>query len=148
MEEVPRLQVVMDIDATMIAATSRIDNIYTDGTFEACGKTFSYRLRPGLERFLEEVSRVADLHIFTTGHADYARAVRDTVDPDHVLFQKVWSFEDSHDQIISRRIYGETWTRAKSLSMVFGHAYNPRRNVLIDECSCHPTSEWRMHTYI
>jgi TFIIF-interacting CTD phosphatase-like protein len=137
MDNLPRLQIVMDVDETMIAAefVHNYENHsdHTDGTFRVCGQIFSYSFRPGLQHFLENVSRVADLHIFTTASKEYAESVCDMLDPDHCLFKNVWSFEHSHQQVIRVYGYGRMYTRAKSLSMVFGNSYDPRRTVLVDD---------------
>lgn len=128
------LQVVMDVDETMLAVRQHTYSDVYDGTFTLDEKTFSYRLRPGIQTFLLEVSHVADLHIFTTEQASYAYAIRTILDPTHTLFHNVWTFEHSHSQVIAASCCRHSYTRAKSLSMCFGTSFDPRRTVLIDDC--------------
>ena len=42
---------------------------------------YSTRLRPGTEAFLEEMSRLYEMHVFTMGARDYANTITHRIDP-------------------------------------------------------------------
>lgn len=110
-----RLIVLMDIDATMLeskffdtedAANLHIASLPKD----AEGKTVDWRkndydfddiwilkFRPGLCRFLDEVSAIADLRIYTAGAKGYAHGVRREIESmcgkRYFPPEKVWSRE-------------------------------------------------------
>ena len=44
------------------------------------------RLRPHVRQFLEKVSKLYELHVFTMATKDYAAAVIDILDPERHLF--------------------------------------------------------------
>ena len=52
-----------------------------------------YVARPGLKEFLEKISKMYELHIYTLGTKTYAHAIAKIVDPMQSLF---------HDRILSR----------------------------------------------
>lgn len=54
---------------------------------------YHVKLRPGLERFVADMARMFELHIYTMGSRSYAHAVVRLFDPDGQLF---------HDRILSR----------------------------------------------
>jgi len=46
------------------------------------------RLRPGLREFLQEMTKLYELHIYTFGNKPYANAVANVLDPKKELFQE------------------------------------------------------------
>lgn len=58
--------------------------------------------RPGLSEFLEQVSKLYELHIYTMGTRHYAEAVAREIDPEDKLFR---------DRILSRDESGSTYQR-------------------------------------
>ncbi|KAL4906305.1 hypothetical protein BDW74DRAFT_151685 [Aspergillus multicolor] len=50
------------------------------------GCWYYIKLRPGLEEFLENVSEMYELHIYTMGTRSYAQAIAGIIDPDRKLF--------------------------------------------------------------
>lgn len=46
------------------------------------------KLRPGLREFLKEIENLYDLHIYTMGTKDYAKAVAREMDPEGSLFKE------------------------------------------------------------
>jgi TFIIF-interacting CTD phosphatase-like protein len=49
--------------------------------------------RPHLREFLEEVSKLYELHIYTNGTKEYANVIAKVIDPRHLYF---------HERIVSR----------------------------------------------
>ena len=50
------------------------------------GMWYYIKLRPGLEEFLENMSRLYELHIYTMGTRAYARNISDIIDPKRKIF--------------------------------------------------------------
>jgi RNA polymerase II subunit A C-terminal domain phosphatase len=84
------------------------------------GFTYYIKLRPGLEEFLEEVSRMYELHVYTMGTRAYALNIARIVDPDRRLFG---------NRVISRDENGSI--TAKSLQRLFPVSTN--MVVIIDD---------------
>ncbi|ATY64761.1 RNA Polymerase II CTD phosphatase [Cordyceps militaris] len=74
----------------------------------ASGCTYYIKLRPGLRDFLEEVSKMYELHVYTMGTRAYALNIAKIVDPDRKLFG---------NRVISRDENGSI--TAKSLARLF-----------------------------
>lgn len=85
---------VLDLDHTLLHATSdarvashlgREPDLhrFTLGAPPFGPRTHYVRLRPGLQTFLEEVSALFDLHVYTMGARAYADAVVPILDPTH-----------------------------------------------------------------
>jgi RNA polymerase II subunit A C-terminal domain phosphatase len=61
------------------------------------------KVRPGLTEFLEEVSKMYELHVYTMGTRAYANAVAKIVDPQRKYFgDRVLSRDESGSMISSR----------------------------------------------
>lgn len=45
------------------------------------------KLRPGVRAFLAAAHRLAEMHIYTHGDREYARAMAGLLDPRHAFFQ-------------------------------------------------------------
>ncbi|KAF7714376.1 Uncharacterized protein PECH_008740 [Penicillium ucsense] len=124
-----RLSLVVDLDQTIIHATvdptvgewmSDQDNPnfealkdvrsfqLVDDTPGARGCWYYIKLRPGLEEFLENVSELYELHIYTMGTRAYAQSIADLIDPTRKLFG---------DRILSRDESGSL--TAKNLQRLF-----------------------------
>ncbi|KAH8175203.1 NLI interacting factor-like phosphatase domain-containing protein [Sarocladium implicatum] len=50
------------------------------------GQTYYIKLRPGLQEFLEEVSQMYEMHVYTMGTRAYAQNIARFIDPDRKLF--------------------------------------------------------------
>ncbi|KAF8250198.1 hypothetical protein K440DRAFT_619671 [Wilcoxina mikolae CBS 423.85] len=60
------------------------------------GTWYYVKMRPGLKEFLEHISKLFELHIYTMGTRAYALAVKKIVDPDGTLFgERVLSRDES-----------------------------------------------------
>ena len=84
------------------------------------GCWYYIKLRPGLKEFLEKVSKLYELHIYTMGTRAYARHIAKIVDPERKLFG---------DRILSRDESGSM--TAKSLKRLF--PVDTKMVVIIDD---------------
>ncbi|KAI5308436.1 Carboxy-terminal domain (CTD) phosphatase, partial [Ascosphaera atra] len=93
-----------------------------DGTVSeaSLGCWYYIKLRPGLREFLERISKMYELHIYTMGTRAYAQAVANIVDPDHKIFG---------DRILSRDESGSM--TAKNLQRLF--PVDTKMVVIIDD---------------
>ncbi|CDS11612.1 hypothetical protein LRAMOSA03875 [Lichtheimia ramosa] len=104
-----KLSLILDLDQTVVHATwdptvgewmKDENNANHPATkdirkFTLPGSSLMYyiKLRPGLSEFLEQVSKLYELHIYTMGTRHYAEAVAREIDPEDKLFR---------DRILSR----------------------------------------------
>lgn len=99
LDEPSNLTVVLDLDETLVRSYSQddvpvhlemarqlikleVDCVSNSGS---CSKVVSF-LRPGLFEFLERVSRLANVYVYTAGDADYARPLIQMLDRDCRFF--------------------------------------------------------------
>jgi RNA polymerase II subunit A C-terminal domain phosphatase len=124
-----RLSLVVDLDQTIIHATvdptvaewkNDADNPNYDALKDVRqfqlvddgpggrGTWYYIKLRPGLKSFLENVSKMYELHIYTMGTRAYAQHIAELIDPDRKIFG---------DRILSRDESGSLV--AKNLQRIF-----------------------------
>ena len=84
------------------------------------GCWYYIKLRPGLRDFLENVSKIYELHIYTMGTRAYAKNIADIIDPEHRIFG---------DRILSRDESGSS--TAKNLQRLF--PVDTKMVVIIDD---------------
>ncbi|XP_046843100.1 RNA polymerase II subunit A C-terminal domain phosphatase-like [Xenia sp. Carnegie-2017] len=97
-----KLVLIVDLDQTLIHTTtenvpSSIEDIYH---FQLYGQSCWYhtKFRPGWRKFLENVSRYFELHIFTMGSRLYAHTIARLLDPSGVFFaDRIRSRDESFD---------------------------------------------------
>lgn len=70
----------------------------------ASGCTYYIKLRPGLRQFLDEVSRMYEMHVYTMGTRAYARNITRIVDPDRYLFANRVISRDENGSITSKSL--------------------------------------------
>lgn len=97
-DEPTNLTVVLDLDETLVRSCEEEDvpvhlelaalmgkliklEVQCVGTSQSSSRVVTF-LRPGLYEFLERVSRLADIYIFTAGEQDYARPLVQLLDHD------------------------------------------------------------------
>ena len=136
-----KLSLVVDLDQTIIHATVdptvaewqsdtsnpnyaavkdvRAFQLVDDGP-GARGCWYYIKLRPGLKEFLENISRVYELHIYTMGTRAYAQNIAQIVDPDRKIFA---------DRILSRDESGSM--TVKNLKRLF--PVDTKMVVIIDD---------------
>ena len=84
------------------------------------GCWYYIKLRPGLKDFLENISKIYELHIYTMGTRAYAKNIADIIDPEHKIFG---------DRILSRDESGSS--TAKNLQRLF--PVDTKMVVIIDD---------------
>lgn len=84
------------------------------------GCWYYIKLRPGLEDFLTNVSKIYELHIYTMGTRAYAKNIAEIIDPEHKIFG---------DRILSRDESGSS--TAKNLQRLF--PVDTKMVVIIDD---------------
>ena len=135
-----KLSLVVDIDLTIIQATVENtvaewqkdpDNPNHDAVKDVRSfllrddgpekyRWYYIKLRPGLKEFLENVSKIYELHIYTMATRAYAKNIADIIDPDHKYFG---------DRILSRDESGSL--HAKTLQRLF--PVDTKMVVIIDD---------------
>lgn len=136
-----RLSLVVDLDQTIIHATvdptvGEWQQDKDNPNYEAAKDVRSFqliddgpgmrgcwyyiKLRPGLEEFLQRVSQLYELHIYTMGTRAYAQRIANIVDPDRKIFG---------DRILSRDESGSL--TAKNLQRLF--PVDTKMVVIIDD---------------
>lgn len=86
------------------------------------------RIRPGLKKFLEEISKInCEVYAFTAGLPVYARPVIKEIDPDGTIFKKVL-YRDSCTEI---RLNNSMFY-SKDLKSFGTDIYDEKRTVLVD----------------
>ncbi|KAI7975894.1 hypothetical protein EIK77_005644 [Talaromyces pinophilus] len=136
-----RLSLVVDLDQTIIHATvdptvgewkedknnpnhEAVKDVrafqLTDDGPGMRGCWYYVKLRPGLEDFLQNVSKLYELHIYTMGTRAYAQHIANIIDPDRKLFG---------DRILSRDESGSL--TAKNLQRLF--PVDTKMVVIIDD---------------
>ena len=109
-EENPNHDAVRDVQAFLLKDDGPINK----------GCWYYVKLRPGLKQFLENVSKMYELHIYTMGTRQYAKNIADIIDPDHKVFG---------DRILSRDESGSMTT--KNLQRLF--PVDTKMVVIIDD---------------
>ncbi len=84
------------------------------------GCWYYIKLRPGLKDFLENISKIYELHIYTMGTRAYAKNIADIIDPENKIFG---------DRILSRDESGSS--TAKNLQRLF--PVDTKMVVIIDD---------------
>lgn len=136
-----RLSLVVDLDQTIIHATvdptvgewkEDKNNPNHEAVKDVCafqltddgpgmrGCWYYIKLRPGLESFLQNISELYELHIYTMGTRAYAQHIANIIDPDRKLFG---------DRILSRDESGSL--TAKNLQRLF--PVDTKMVVIIDD---------------
>ncbi|KAM5341854.1 hypothetical protein ACJ41O_014885 [Fusarium nematophilum] len=70
----------------------------------ASGCTYYIKLRPGLAEFLDEVSNMYELHVYTMGTRAYAKNIARIIDPDEKLFGNRIISRDENGSITSKSL--------------------------------------------
>ena len=102
-----KLSLLLDLDQTVLHATvdptvrqwldsgeAPKDVYYFD--LQGVANTHYIKLRPGTIEFLEEMTKIYELHIYTHGSRSYAEAVAKAIDPTTKYFgSRILSRDDS-----------------------------------------------------
>ncbi|XP_028392868.1 RNA polymerase II subunit A C-terminal domain phosphatase-like [Dendronephthya gigantea] len=103
-----KLVLLVDLDQTLIHTTT--ENVHPDMKdvyhFQLYGQSNWYhtKFRPGWKKFLENMSKCYELHIFTMGSRMYAHTIARMLDPSGVLFsERIRSRDESFDMFSKYR---------------------------------------------
>lgn len=98
-----KLVLVVDLDQTVLHTTHeeiKNDPNVHSFTLWPGHPTYYTKLRPHLQEFLEFVSKLYELHIFTFGCHKYAHQIASIIDPDHKYFgNRILSRDESVNQV-------------------------------------------------
>lgn len=100
-----KLSLVLDLDQTVLHATKDESiNSLLEGKLElsrqiysitVAGERYFIKLRPHLEEFLAQMSRLFEMHVYTMGTRDYAQAVVKLFDPHrHLFYDRILTRDD------------------------------------------------------
>lgn len=97
-----KLTLVVDLDQTVIQCcveetVGEWKNDPSNPNYEALkdvasfrlphdSKTYYLKFRPGLKEFLEEMSKIYEMHVYTMASRDYAQIVTNLIDPERTIF--------------------------------------------------------------
>ncbi|CEP11082.1 hypothetical protein [Parasitella parasitica] len=123
-EELKRLQsekklaLIIDLDHTLMHATSVYDvaewinkqkrsaahKSRVKEFFTISGNKYSFKIRPGLHRFLAQISSVYEIHVYTMGNRAYAKAFLDKIDPHRTLIKGKVFTRDGNGCILKKKL--------------------------------------------
>lgn len=98
-----KLVLLVDLDQTILHTTNEMlkvknDEIYTFNLWNG-HPTFNTKLRPYLDQFLERMSSIYEMHIFTFACRRYAHKISSIIDADQRYFgNRILSRDESKDQ--------------------------------------------------
>jgi TFIIF-interacting CTD phosphatase-like protein len=81
-----KLILVLDLDHTLIHTVQGLYKQPGVETFEIDGNYFSTKLRPNLQKFLENLESLYEMCVYTMGSHKYANQITHLVDPDLLYF--------------------------------------------------------------
>ena len=143
---IPRLHVVLDIDETLVH-TNRLSQDYEErDKFRMMDKygikhgiiqvksffqhnksfiteKFQVLERPYVREFLDAISKIADIYLFTTGIKEYAYAIANYLDPSGTMFKAIYSRDNLCDWCFAK----------KHLQYTMENEYIPERTIFIDD---------------
>lgn len=143
---IPRLRIVLDIDETLVHTNRlskgyeerdkfRLINIYGlkhgiiqfksffEHTKSFITETFQIVERPYVREFLNDILKIADIYLFTTGIKEYAYAIANYLDPSGVMFKAIYSRDNLCDWCFAK----------KHLQYTMENEYIPERTIFVDD---------------
>lgn len=73
-------------------------------TFTLDGSKYTIKLRPGTIKFLKDMSKLYEMHVYTMGTRAYAKAVAAVIDPTMELFQDRILTRDENGSLTKKRL--------------------------------------------
>ena len=98
-KKIPRLHVALDLDRTLIYSsfTNEVPHdFFVDVETQNGVKPVFVTKRPHLEMFLEELSKIADVSIFTAAETHYAQDVVKILDPGNQYIKRMFFRNSCH----------------------------------------------------
>jgi RNA polymerase II subunit A small phosphatase-like protein len=117
---------VLDLDETLLHAT---ETPLAHEAPHAVPPYFLY-LRPGLSEFVEQVSKLFRLAVWTSSSPSYARAVCPLIFQDLALLEFVWA---SDRCTLTRNFEIDEWCKAKPLKKLKRRGYDLARVLVVDD---------------
>jgi hypothetical protein len=136
-KEIKRPVLLLDLDNTLIFADNDMSQVKQQPFHDIEIKGWKYRVyeRPGLQKFLKEMSLYYDLYIFSAGQHEYVLEVVQKIDPDLKYFKDVYTRKDmKKKQVLTRS--GLRPTMYKHIVDIFGENkinVDPKRLIFIDD---------------
>lgn len=140
--EEKKMTLILDLDQTIIHTT--LWKIECDFTFLIDSAVFYVKLRPHLDKFLDEVVKLFEIHIYTMGTREYAEGVCKLIDPDGKYFgDRVVSRSENFNELkksisriscISRNVVilddrADVWDYNKNLVLIRPFWYRDRLDI-------------------
>lgn len=79
-----KMILILDLDQTILHTT--VEECNCDFKFTTEALSFYVKLRPHLQKFLRAASKLFEMHIYTMGTREYAKAICEHIDPDGRYF--------------------------------------------------------------
>ncbi|KAI8641304.1 hypothetical protein BD408DRAFT_483510 [Parasitella parasitica] len=113
-----KLSLIVDLDQTILHAAWEphiaewVDKHKQQGdsrakdmsTFTLDGSKYTIKLRPGTIKFLKEMSKLYEMHVYTMGTRAYAKAITAVIDPSMELFQDRILTRDENGSLTKKRL--------------------------------------------
>ncbi|CEP11077.1 hypothetical protein [Parasitella parasitica] len=113
-----KLSLIVDLDQTILHAAWEphiaewVDKHKQQGdsraedmsTFTLDGSKYTIKLRPGTIRFLKDMSKLYEMHVYTMGTRAYAKAITAVIDPSMELFQDRILTRDENGSLTKKRL--------------------------------------------
>ncbi|XP_052875894.1 uncharacterized protein LOC108488268 [Gossypium arboreum] len=124
--------VVLDLDETLVHSTTgtpppNYDFMITP-TIEGVTMNFYVLKRPGVDKFLEAISKKYEVVVFTAGLEQYASLLLDVLDPKGLISHRL--YRDSCKPLVKRRFAKDLSTIGRDLENVVIVDDNPRSYAL------------------
>lgn len=112
-----KLSLIVDLDQTILHAAWEFhiaewvdknkekDSRAKDmSTFTLDGSKYTIKLRPGTKQFLQDMSKLYEMHVYTMGTRAYAKAVAAVIDPEKELFRDRILTRDENGSLTKKRL--------------------------------------------
>ncbi|KAI8976449.1 hypothetical protein BDB01DRAFT_853091 [Pilobolus umbonatus] len=110
-----KLSLILDLDQTLLHASwnqhlgdwvkeNKRDDI-KQLNMPGSSLVYYIKLRPGLIKFLDEVDKMYELHIYTMGTREYASAVANELDPEGTLFKERILSRDESGSVTQKKLH-------------------------------------------
>lgn len=93
LETQKKLILVLDLDQTILHTVCDAPSLRDTIHFRIDDSEYCVKLRPGLRRMLDKISKMYEIHVYTMGTREYAKKITEAIDPSKEYF---------HDRVITR----------------------------------------------
>ncbi|ELA42600.1 FCP1-like phosphatase, phosphatase domain-containing protein [Vittaforma corneae ATCC 50505] len=142
LNEEKKMILILDLDQTILHTT--LWKIDCDFTFSISSTMFYVKLRPHLNRFLEKISKMFEIHIYTMGTREYVTEICKAIDPNGIYFgDRIVSRNENFNELkksieritcISRNVViiddrADVWNYSKNLVLIRPFWYRDKMNI-------------------